>query len=1045
MSKVQFQHWNSFFKSACQLSNHEKGLQFELLTLNVLKTYPQYALQLENIWLLRNGVPPDLKKKLNLPNSDEGIDIIAQTYSGEYWAIQCKFKASHQPPSMRELSTFNNLAHTHCKNISMAILFHTGERGVKKKHLMGEKYAELGLEFWLSLSPYQWKAISNASQSKKTRPEVRNPREHQKNAIKQAQKHFVSNGNSRGRLIMPCGTGKSLSAFWIANSLKAKSVIIAVPSLNLIKQSLEDWTTEFVAINESPRPEWQVVCSDDSTSKLRDEFVSDVYSLGIHTTTKVDEITSFLKKKTKGRKIIFVTYQSSDRLAKASKKAKFTFDLAILDEAHKTVGVKSKSFSTLLTDKNISIRTRIFMTATERVLKSTNDDVLSMDDESVYGKRFYQLTFKDAIHTSPQIISDYKILTIAVTDKQIQELVKKNKFLTDRKNKIEEQDAQSLAAAIALRQATNKYGIKHAISFHRSIKAAENFTKLNERLNSSKVDSIYLSSYHISGQQSAGQRSQLLEDFKNDQIALMTNARCLTEGVDVPMIDCVLFADPKQSIVDIVQAAGRALRVYPGKKYGYIMMPLIVPDNMEFEAFTETTPFKQVAKIVTALSTQDERIVEEFKLINQQKSISGRRIEFTGSIPVGFKLDISTFAKGIDVAYWKRVGRANWRSFEEARQFVRDLNFKGQSNWQVFRVSTQMPYDIPTNPNLVYQKKGWISWGDWFGTESIANSKRDFLTFEEAKNISQNLKLKNQVEWFDKYKSGEITKRIPYSPNRFYKEKGWISWGDWLGTNTVYKKTFLSYDEAKKIVHKLNLNSQNEWYSFVKNNLKPHNIPYTPSTSYKNKGWISWADWLNTDNIAPQDIKFLPFREARERVHKMNIKNAKSWFAFCASGNKPKNIPSNPNLEYKNNGWISYGDWLGTKRTSNWRREFLEFNEAKKIVHSLKLKNKKEWDEFCKSGNKPEDIPQKPSRTYRDKGWKGLGDWLGTNTIVSHKISFRPFIDARKFAQSLNLTTTSDWFNYFKSANRPSDIPFNPRLSYKNKGWKGWQDFLGNK
>ena len=160
---------------------------------------------------------------------------------------------------------------------------------------------------------------------------------------------------------MPCGTGKSLTAFWIAYALNAKSIIVAVPSLALIKQSLEDWTREFVAHHEEPRPEWLVICSDESTAKIddNDEFVSDAHSMGIPTTTNIEAISVFLTDHQIGRKVIFTTYQSSDKLAQAARSSKFSFDLAILDEAHKTVGVKSKTFATLLSDKNISISKRL--------------------------------------------------------------------------------------------------------------------------------------------------------------------------------------------------------------------------------------------------------------------------------------------------------------------------------------------------------------------------------------------------------------------------------------------------------------------------------------------------------------------------------------------------------------------------------------------------------------------------------------------------------------------------------------------------------------
>jgi superfamily II DNA or RNA helicase len=978
MKIKHYDDWGSFFSTAQVLSNQEKGLQFELLTANVLMSHPIYASRVEKVWLLREGVPTELKNVLNIPNTDEGIDIIAKTFSGDYWAIQCKFKASKEPPTMKELSTFNNLAHTHCKNISLALLFHTGERGVRKKHLMGEKYAEVGLEFWLGLKPENWKSINDYSNSKKLKPIKRSPRDHQKGAIKSAQDHFIKKGNSRGRLIMPCGTGKSLTAFWIANGLKANSIIVAVPSLNLIKQSLEDWTTEFIAQNETPRPEWQVICSDDSTSKIEDEFVNDVYSLGIPTSTNVDEIEAFLKRKTKCRKIIFTTYQSSDRLAQAARKAKFSFDLAILDEAHKTVGIKSKSFATLLSDTNISIKKRMFMTATERVIKGTNDDVLSMDDESIYGKRFYQLTFKDAIHSSPQIISDYKILTIAVTNMQIQEIIQKNKLLSDKKNKLEEQDAQTLAAAIALRQATNKYGITHAISFHKSIKAAESFTNLNLRLNTSKVDKFDISSYHISSKKSAGQRSQLMDDFKADKLALMTNARCLTEGVNVPAIDCVLFADPKQSIVDIVQAAGRALRVSPGKKYGYIMMPLIVPDNMELEDFTETTPFKQISRIVAALSTQDERIVEEFRLIDQGKRVSDRRVEITGSIPVGLNLDITSFAASIEAKYWEKVGRANWLSFEEAKAVVRGLGLKNTSEWNNYYKSDNRLKNIPTSPQIIYKNQGWKGMPDFLGNDNVSSIGRLYLNFNQAREFVHSLKFKSVNEYRNWSKSGKRPTNIPGHPAKIYKFDGYLSWSDWLGLKIGFYGEFLSFSEAKEFVKPLNLKSTNEWRNYCRSGSKPHNIPSNPRGVYKESGWISMSDFLSSKPGFIRGV-YWDFKRAHKFVKSLNLAKRKDWVDYCKSGKKPLSIPSEPNLIYKNHGFTTFQDWLGSNYVSNFKKIFYTFNDAKEFVIKLNLKSESEWRLYVKSGTKPSFIPSSPPHQYKNSGWSGWSDFLGKN------------------------------------------------------------------
>ncbi len=164
---------------------------------------------------------------------------------------------------------------------------------------------------------------------------------------------------------------------------------------------------------------------------------------------------------------------------------------------------------------------------------------------------------------------------------------------------------------------TSEHGVKHAISFHRSIRGADRFREQQDALNRMGSLGPKTTNFHISSKKTAGQRSDLLREFMAHKRALMTNARCLTEGVDVPAIDCVMFADPKQSRVDIVQAAGRALRQHEGKEYGYIVVPLVVPEKMDFEKFAETTAFKQVAQTITALSTQDERIADEFRAIEQ--------------------------------------------------------------------------------------------------------------------------------------------------------------------------------------------------------------------------------------------------------------------------------------------------------------------------------------------------------------------------------------------------------------------------------------------
>jgi predicted helicase len=548
--------WEDFWQRTRRLSKAEMGRAFERLVQLYLQTEPEYRTILRHVWPLRE-VPAQVRRRLELPHPDEGIDLIALDRHGEYWAIQAKFRSERdQPLTRRELGTFTSLAFNTCRHIARAVVAHTCTRPVSKRHLMRDTF-EIGLDRWQSLD---WRLILERLEGKSANPQARHPRRHQARAITAARNHFIRDRAARGRLIMPCGTGKSLAAYWIAEALKAKTILVAVPSLALIRQSVTDWTREFLAKGQVP--DWVCVCSDETVGNLeRDEFVGEVYELGLPTHTEPKKIASLLRAPGKAPKIVFTTYQSGDKLAAAARLAGVEFDLAIFDEAHKTVGVRSKTFATLLRDRKFKARYRLFMTATERVFRGDSDEVLSMDNEDDYGKRFFHMSFKEAI--SKRIISDYKILTIAVSDQRVARVIKENRILNLHPRDLDEAEARAVATGVALKRVLKEQGVTHAISFHSSIRAAERFRDQQDVLNKLRPRTTNV---HISSKKTAGQRADLLREFEHEPRALMTNARCLTEGVDVPAIDCVVFADPKQSRIDIVQAAGRALRVSAGEK-----------------------------------------------------------------------------------------------------------------------------------------------------------------------------------------------------------------------------------------------------------------------------------------------------------------------------------------------------------------------------------------------------------------------------------------------------------------------------------------------
>jgi superfamily II DNA or RNA helicase len=1033
--------WDDFWNRTRALSGASgKGSAFERLTQLYLQTAPEYRTELQHVWLLRE-VPADIRKRLNLPGPDEGIDLVARTRRGEYWAIQTKFRSQRDRPlTRRELGTFTALAFNTCNNIALAVVAHTASKPVSKRHLM-RKTVEIGFDRWKSLDDNHheaWRLIAGQLKGRSIRPKPRSPRPHQRKAISAAKAHFVRDKAARGRMIMPCGTGKSLAAYWIAEALRAKTILVAVPSLALIRQSLADWTREFLA--HGVKPDWLCVCGDESVANLeRDEFVGEVYDLGLPTHTNPNEIAALLRTRSNGAKIVFTTYQSSAKLASAARKVGTKFDLAILDEAHKTVGVHSKIFATLLSEKKIKIRHRLFMTATERVVRGERDDVLSMDNEKDYGQRFFLLSYKEAIKLG--IISDYKILTITVNDRRVRELIDENRILNLNSRDLDEAEAQSLAAGIALKRIYKNHGIKHAISFHRSIRAANHFREQQDVLNRLRNIGPKTTNFHISSKKTAGQRSNLMREFVDQKRALMTNARCLTEGIDVPAIDCVMFADPKQSRIDIVQAAGRALRKFTDKKYGYIVIPVIVPEKMDFEKFAETTAYRQIAQTITALSIQDGRIAEEFVAIENGRISSGKIVEIEGDVPVGLKMKLGDFAEAIWTRVWESVGRANWREFAEARDFVRRLGLKSINEWHGYCESGKKPADIPVKPNRVYAKDGWAGMGDWLGNGRIAPHLREYLPFKKARAFARGLGLKSGEEWLAYCKSGKKPADIPTNSNVVYAEDGWAGMGDWLGTDNR-RGGWRPFKEARAFAHRLGLKSETEWRAYSKSGKKPADIPAKPMRVYANAGWVGMGDWLGTGTIASFLRAYRSFKDARAFVRRLGLKSNVEWRAYAKSGKKPTDIPANPSTTYAEVGWDGFHDWLGTGIAPR-LREYRSFKDARAFVHRLGLKSQSEWKDYLKSGKKPADIPFKPDRRYAKDGWAGFGDWLGTGTIAPRLREYRSFKDARAFVRHLGLKSSTEWRVYAKSGKKPTDIPANPSTTYAEVGWDGFGDWLG--
>ena len=658
--------WKDFEQALALLEKTEKGRAFEELTRLHLLTDPIFSSKIKQIWHHKD-VSQKIVDELGLQRPEIGVDLVAKVTDGSYWAIQCKFHQDRtENVSYKELSTFFSITErekTYSKLSHRLVC--TSANGVShrvdKAH--PEKLAYLTSMEFAKLGKDQFNAFRELLSGGHPTPKPYDPRPHQVIALDNCETFFKDKKNSRGKIIHPCGSGKSLTGYWVSQRLRAKTILIAVPSLALVRQTLGSWTREAVA--NGIDMDWIAVCSDDDVKNSDDPSMQKV-DLGIEVDTDPQVVADFLKKPTKGNKVLITTYQSGHVVSQGLKKVGLTFDLGIYDEAHKTVGQKDKVFAHLLYDENVKVKNRVFMTATEREFRGNSDEYLSMDDPNIYGTIIDELSFKAALEQDPPILSDYKIVTTIVTKDEIEKIINDNDFVkSDGKDWTVEGDASTFASLIALRKLIKERNLKHVVSFHSSISRSKEFQNLNAQ--ATKADSSFgtLSTFHVNGKIGTGKRAAELERFVDAEPSLITNARCLTEGVDVPAIDAVLFADPKQSKIDIVQAAGRALRKFDGKKFGYIIVPVVLDESSENPS---DNAFQQIITVISAMGMSDERIIEEFKEIFNGRKNGKRIIDF--DVPEIVRIKFVDLISNIEIQIWDRLSFGFVKGYEKLKEYV---------------------------------------------------------------------------------------------------------------------------------------------------------------------------------------------------------------------------------------------------------------------------------------------------------------------------------------------------------------------------------------
>ena len=891
-------NWSDFNQSLIALNNKEKGDAFELLSKFYFLIDHKYQ-NYDNIWLL-SEVPKKELEIIGLESRDLGIDLIAKKGT-EYHAIQCKYHTDkNQNVTFNEVSTFLTLLGGYDKLTegyicSSAVSTSKNYDDVKKKHtskLLADTWNKLDKEFFDRVRKYLNKEPYN--------PIPYYPRPHQEVATNEAYNHFITNKESRGKLIFPCGAGKSLTGFWMMEKLDAMSTVIAVPSLSLIKQTLDVYLKEIVA--RGTKVNWLCICSDEGIGD-NDEIRFKTDDIGVPCKTDPEYIKNWLIENKDTRNIIFTTYQSSRLIATISKELNHTFDLGILDEAHKTVGGSGKLFSHLLFEENISIRSRIFMTATERFYSGSKDDIVSMDDNDIYGDIFAQMSFKEAIDL--ELLTDYKIITIDIKKSEISEFIKDNGLVELNSVWKKETEARSLASMLALRKAMKQFPIKNAVSFHSSIAKAQRNKELHTHI-TSNYGYEPIDTYTVSGKDKTSVRNDIIQEFASSKKALITNARCLTEGVDVPNIDCIVFADPRKSKVDIVQALGRALRKKDGKDWGYVILPVIY-DGETNEIDNDN--FNEILSIVRGLAANDERIIEYFKdkSLGKGKERNGGAEVFT---MISDTLSESDFAEQLNIRIWEKLSRFVFISYEEAKNYVQDKKISSMNEYRDF-FQKESPENIPAAPNIIYKNLGWTTFGEFFGTGKVANYKIKYRDFKLAREFARGLSLKSVKEWRDWCSENKLPNDISTSPHNTYKKLGWISWPDWMGYDRIAdgNQVWCSYEEVKDFMKNHKIKSRNEWDQYKKNNIIPEEVPKNPYGVYKRQGiWVSWLDLFGKKKHIEK--KYVSYEYAKKYVKDKGIKNSLQWKEFSKQGFRPENIPSRFDIAYKNKGWKGWVDFL---------------------------------------------------------------------------------------------------------------------------------------
>lgn len=698
-------------------SERDKGDRFERLMQAYLLTDPQYANQFKKVWLWN-----EFPAKNDLGGNDTGIDLVAVTHFNEYWAIQCKCyqdTATIDKPSVdsflstssREFKGEDLKTTSFAQRLWISTTNKWGSNAIEAIKNQNPPVIRINLHNLIE-APVDWKEIEQGIHGEKARVKKKDIYPHVFEVRDKVVEYFKE--NERGRLIMACGTGKTMTSLKIAEKQTNNkgTVLFLVPSIALIGQTLREWTSQ---ADETINP--ICICSDPEITKNRnttDQDLTSTIDLAWPASTDshyiLKQFQHYKENGNNGMTVVFSTYQSIEVIAKAQKvllKNGFPeFDLVICDEAHRTTGytepgMDDSAFVKVHDGNFIKSKKRLYMTATPRLYnvdarsQAAKQDIplWSMDDEQHFGKEIHRIGFGEAVEKG--LLTDYKVIILTLNDKDVPPAVQK--MIANGETEIKTDDLTKLIGTVnalskqflgneSIKVEGDEHPMKRAVAFCGSIAnstniaasynlASENYLESLPEEKKAKI--VTVQAQHMDGTMAAPQRDQMLswlkEDTPNNECRIITNVRVLSEGVDVPSLDSVLFLSARNSQVDVVQSVGRVMRKSPGKNYGYIIIPVVVPADVEPEqALDDNERYKVVWTVLNALRAHDDRFNATVNKIELNKKRPGQII--VGGSDTSFDGDGKPIDKSRDDSgntdQSKEIGRQIAIQFEQLQDVV---------------------------------------------------------------------------------------------------------------------------------------------------------------------------------------------------------------------------------------------------------------------------------------------------------------------------------------------------------------------------------------